>query len=103
MDGVIICSPSDTHHEIILGAAKAGKHIFCEKPIDYNLKRIDEALATVAQSGVKFQLGFQRRFDANFQRVRQAVQGGKLECLEGMWLHVMESVGEEELTKLIVF
>ncbi|KAJ8906560.1 hypothetical protein NDN08_003053 [Rhodosorus marinus] len=78
VDGVIICSPSDTHHEIILGAAKAGKHIFCEKPIDYNLKRIDEALATVAQSGVKFQLGFQRRFDANFQRVRQAVQGGEI-------------------------
>eukprot|EP00189_Rhodosorus_marinus_P011405 CAMPEP_0184751570 /NCGR_PEP_ID=MMETSP0315-20130426/43114_1 /TAXON_ID=101924 /ORGANISM="Rhodosorus marinus, Strain UTEX LB 2760" /LENGTH=383 /DNA_ID=CAMNT_0027230839 /DNA_START=163 /DNA_END=1315 /DNA_ORIENTATION=- len=78
VDGVIICSPSDTHHEIILGAAKAGKHIFCEKPIDYNLKRIDEALATVAQSGVKFQLGFQRRFDANFQRVRQAVQGGEV-------------------------
>lgn len=78
VDAVVICSPSDTHHDIILGAAAAGKHIFCEKPIDYNLKRIDEALAAVSRSGVLFQLGFQRRFDTHFKRVRDAVQSGEI-------------------------
>jgi myo-inositol 2-dehydrogenase / D-chiro-inositol 1-dehydrogenase len=73
---VVVCSPSDTHCEIIIAAARAGKHVFCEKPIDYNLARIDEALAAVQEAGVKLQLGFQRRFDADFKRVRQAVQDG---------------------------
>lgn len=75
---VVICSPSDTHHDIIIAAARAGKHVFCEKPIDYELGRIDEALAAVERAGVKFQLGFQRRFDANFQRVRRAVSSGEI-------------------------
>eukprot|EP00188_Purpureofilum_apyrenoidigerum_P000252 Plantae.Rhodophyta-Purpureofilum_apyrenoidigerum.ctg11004.p1 GENE.Plantae.Rhodophyta-Purpureofilum_apyrenoidigerum.ctg11004~~Plantae.Rhodophyta-Purpureofilum_apyrenoidigerum.ctg11004.p1 ORF type:complete len:388 (+),score=87.67 Plantae.Rhodophyta-Purpureofilum_apyrenoidigerum.ctg11004:104-1165(+) len=78
VDAVIICSPSDTHHDIIIAAARAGKQIFCEKPIDYDLERIDEALSAVSNAGVKFQLGFQRRFDANFKRVREAVQGGEI-------------------------
>lgn len=78
IDAVIVCSPSDTHCEIIMAAAAAGKHIFCEKPIDFDLARIDEALAAVAASGVKMQLGFQRRFDANFMRVRAAVESGDI-------------------------
>eukprot|EP00179_Madagascaria_erythrocladioides_P006686 CAMPEP_0198316982 /NCGR_PEP_ID=MMETSP1450-20131203/6651_1 /TAXON_ID=753684 ORGANISM="Madagascaria erythrocladiodes, Strain CCMP3234" /NCGR_SAMPLE_ID=MMETSP1450 /ASSEMBLY_ACC=CAM_ASM_001115 /LENGTH=377 /DNA_ID=CAMNT_0044020163 /DNA_START=244 /DNA_END=1377 /DNA_ORIENTATION=+ len=77
--GVIVCSPSDTHAEIIIAAANAGKHIFCEKPIDYELGRIDEALAAVNRAnGVKLQLGFQRRFDSNFRRVRDAVHSGEV-------------------------
>lgn len=75
---VVVCSPSDTHCEIIIAASKAGKHIFCEKPIDYDLTRIDEALAAVSASGVKLQLGFQRRFDTDFRRVRDAVQSGEI-------------------------
>jgi myo-inositol 2-dehydrogenase / D-chiro-inositol 1-dehydrogenase len=75
---VVVCSPSDTHCEIIIAAARAGKHIFCEKPIDYDLGRIDEALKAVAESGVKLQLGFQRRFDTDFRRVRAAVQSGEI-------------------------
>lgn len=78
IDAVVVASPSDTHCEIIIAAAKAGKHIFCEKPIDYDLARIDEALAVVKESGVKLQLGFQRRFDADFRRVRKAVQEGEV-------------------------
>eukprot|EP00181_Compsopogon_caeruleus_P003468 CAMPEP_0184680608 /NCGR_PEP_ID=MMETSP0312-20130426/3500_1 /TAXON_ID=31354 /ORGANISM="Compsopogon coeruleus, Strain SAG 36.94" /LENGTH=343 /DNA_ID=CAMNT_0027130843 /DNA_START=266 /DNA_END=1297 /DNA_ORIENTATION=+ len=78
VDAVVICSPSDTHCQIIIAAAQAGKHIFCEKPIDYKLERIDVALEAVRKSGVKLQLGFQRRFDANFQRVRHAVQSGEI-------------------------
>ncbi|GJQ10601.1 hypothetical protein GpartN1_g2392.t1 [Galdieria partita] len=76
--GIVVCSPSDTHADIIVAAAHAGKHIFCEKPIDYDLKRIDQALSAVERAGVLFQLGFQRRFDANFRRVRQAVKSGEI-------------------------
>jgi myo-inositol 2-dehydrogenase/D-chiro-inositol 1-dehydrogenase len=59
-------------------AAAAGKHIFCEKPIDHDLDRIDSALAAVNKAGVLLQVGFNRRFDANYQRVRQAVQSGEI-------------------------
>jgi len=76
--GIVVCSPSDTHADIIVAAANAGKHIFCEKPIDYDLKRIDQALKAVERAGVIFQLGFQRRFDADFVRVREAVKSGEI-------------------------
>lgn len=78
VDAVIICSPSDTHYEIIVAAARAGKQIFCEKPIDYDLGRIDDALAEVRRAGVQMQIGFQRRFDANFRRVREAISRGEI-------------------------
>ena len=78
VDAVVICSPSDTHAQIIEEAAALGKHIFCEKPIDCDLGRIDRALAAVAKAGVKLQVGFNRRFDANFSYVREAVASGKI-------------------------
>ncbi len=78
VDAVLICSPTDTHLEVILAAAAAGKHIFCEKPIDSDLGRIDRALAAVRQAQVVFQVGFNRRFDANFRRVRRAVVDGEI-------------------------
>lgn len=78
IDAVVICSATDTHTQIIIEAAQAGKHIFCEKPIDLNLKRIDEALAAVDAAGVKLQIGFNRRFDPNFRRIRQAVEQGEI-------------------------
>ncbi len=78
VEAVVICSATDTHAEIIEAAAAAGKHIFCEKPIDFDLGRIDRALAAVEAAGVTFQVGFNRRFDANFQRVREAVAGGEI-------------------------
>ncbi|MBL8153683.1 MAG: inositol 2-dehydrogenase [Anaerolineae bacterium] len=73
IQAVAICSATDTHSQIIIEAAQAGKHIFCEKPIDFNLDRIDQALAAVEKAGVKLQIGFNRRFDANYARVRQAI------------------------------
>jgi myo-inositol 2-dehydrogenase / D-chiro-inositol 1-dehydrogenase len=76
IDAVAICSSTNTHAQIICEAAEAGKHIFCEKPISYDLKRIDEALAIVKRTRVKLQVGFNRRFDPNFARVRQAVLDG---------------------------
>lgn len=78
IDAVLICSATDTHSSIIVEAAKAGKHIFCEKPIDFDLARIDRALEAVTNAGVKFQIGFNRRFDANFRKVRELVATGKV-------------------------
>ncbi|HHJ06438.1 MAG TPA: inositol 2-dehydrogenase, partial [Anaerolineae bacterium] len=78
IDAVIICSSTDTHARFISDAANAGKHIFCEKPIALNLAVIDRALNDVERSGVKLQLGFNRRFDPNFKAARNAVAEGKI-------------------------
>ena len=75
---VLICSSTDTHADLIVRAAKAGKHIFCEKPIAHSLAKIDTALAAARQAGVKLQIGFNRRFDPNFARVRAAVANGEI-------------------------
>jgi len=78
VSAVVVCSPTDTHLEVIRAAAEAGKHVFCEKPIDSDLQRIDQALAAIDQAGILFQVGFNRRFDPNFQRVRQAIVSGEI-------------------------
>ena len=78
VDAVLICTSTDTHAELIVEAARAGKHIFCEKPIAHDLGKIDAALETVAGAGVKLQIGFNRRFDPNFARVRRAVKSGEI-------------------------
>jgi myo-inositol 2-dehydrogenase/D-chiro-inositol 1-dehydrogenase len=78
IEAVVICSSTDTHAQMIEEAAAAGKHIFCEKPIDFDLARIDRALAAVAAAGVKLQIGFNRRFDPNFRRVRELVATGQI-------------------------
>ncbi|GIV83297.1 MAG: inositol 2-dehydrogenase [Candidatus Roseilinea sp.] len=75
---VLICSSTDTHAVLIEAAAQAGKHIFCEKPIALDLAAIDRALCAVEKAGVKLQIGFNRRFDANFQRIRHAVESGEI-------------------------
>ncbi len=78
IDGVLICSSTDTHAGLIVMAAHARKHVFCEKPIDHSLQEIDRALAAVRVAGVKFQIGFNRRFDPNFERVHRAVASGEV-------------------------
>jgi len=78
IDAIALCSSTDTHADLIVAAAAAGKHIFCEKPISLSLAEIDRALAAVAAAGVKLQVGFNRRFDSNFLRVRQAVASGEI-------------------------
>ena len=78
IDAVLICTPTDIHADLIIQAANAGKHIFCEKPIDHNLNRIDQALNAVEKAGVKLPVGFNRRFDANFVRARKAVASGEI-------------------------
>ena len=78
IEGVVICTSTDTHAQIIQEAAAAGKHVFCEKPIDFDLNRIDRTLAGVEKAGIKFQIGFNRRFDLNFRRVREMVAAGQV-------------------------
>jgi len=78
IDAVMICTPTTTHCEYIIAAAQHGKHIFCEKPIALTLAETDRALRAVAEAGVKLQIGFNRRFDANFMRVQQAVADGHI-------------------------
>jgi myo-inositol 2-dehydrogenase/D-chiro-inositol 1-dehydrogenase len=78
VQAVVICSATDTHSRMIIEAAQAGKHVFCEKPIDHSLDKIDAALTAVEQAGVKLQVGFNRRFDPNYARVRQAVASGEI-------------------------
>jgi myo-inositol 2-dehydrogenase / D-chiro-inositol 1-dehydrogenase len=78
IDAVIICSSTNTHSIITVEAANAGKHVFCEKPIDYDLEKIAGALEAVKKVGVKFQVGFNRRFDHNFKKVKELVKAGKV-------------------------
>jgi len=78
IEAVFICSSTNTHAEFIMRAARAGKHIFCEKPIDTDLAKIEEALDAVKQAGVKLQVGFVRRFDHNHKMVRDTVASGRL-------------------------
>ncbi len=78
IEAVAICSSTDTHSRIVQEAAAAGKHIFCEKPIDYDLARVHDALSAVKKAGVKLQIGFNRRFDPSFARVRELVTAGRI-------------------------
>ncbi len=76
VEAVFICSSTDTHSPISIEAARAGKHIFCEKPIDHDLDKIKVVLDEVERAGVKYQVGFNRRFDRNFKHVHEVVQSG---------------------------
>ena len=78
IDAVAICSSTETHADFIIQAARAGKHVFCEKPIALDLPTVDAALAAVAKSGTKLQIGFNRRFDSNFRGVRDAIRNGEV-------------------------
>jgi myo-inositol 2-dehydrogenase/D-chiro-inositol 1-dehydrogenase len=78
IEAVLICSSTDTHARLITEAADAGKHIFCEKPIDFNIEKIKQALASVKAAGVKLQIGFNRRFDHNFKKVHELVASGNV-------------------------
>ena len=74
---VIVSTPPGTHAGIIEAAAAAGKHVFCEKPLERTLVRADVALAAVEKAGVKFFIGLNRRFDPHFLRLRDAVHAGE--------------------------
>jgi myo-inositol 2-dehydrogenase/D-chiro-inositol 1-dehydrogenase len=75
---IVICSSTDTHADFIVAAAQAGKHIFCEKPIDLAADKAQAALDAVKKAGVKLQIGFNRRFDHNFARIREYTRAGEI-------------------------
>jgi myo-inositol 2-dehydrogenase/D-chiro-inositol 1-dehydrogenase len=76
VDTVAIFTSTDTHVDLIVAAAEAGKAIFCEKPVSLDLEQVDRALAAVEAAGVPFMIGFNRRFDPGHQSVRDAVADG---------------------------
>lgn len=82
IDAVLVCSSTDTHADISIEAAKAGKHVFCEKPVDLTPAKVQAVIDAVAEAGVKLQVGFNRRFDHNFAHVRNLINEGKVGDLE---------------------
>ncbi len=78
IDAVLICSSTDTHSDISLEAIAAGKHVFCEKPIDHDLGRIKKVMEALSGSKLKYQVGFNRRHDHNFAAVKKAIDEGKV-------------------------
>ena len=78
IEAVFICSSTNTHAQFTIEAANSGKHVFCEKPVELDISRIQKVLEATDKAGIKFQVGFNRRFDHNFKRVRDLVQEGKI-------------------------
>lgn len=73
IDAVVICTPTDTHADLIEQFAKAGKAVFCEKPVDLNVERVKQALATVEAEKATLMVGFNRRFDPDFMAVKAKI------------------------------
>tara|TARA_R110002051_G_scaffold38640_4_gene81993 strand:+ start:13981 stop:14979 length:999 start_codon:yes stop_codon:yes gene_type:complete len=82
IDAVVICTPTDTHANLIEQFARAGKAVFCEKPIDLDVARVRACLETVKQTNGTLMVGFQRRFDPDFQALRAAIDAGKIGDVE---------------------
>ena len=82
ISAVVIASPTPTHVPLIIAAARSGKAIFCEKPISLDLDTTDEAIAAVRAAGAYLQIGFQRRYDAAYQRAKVLVESGALGRVE---------------------
>jgi myo-inositol 2-dehydrogenase/D-chiro-inositol 1-dehydrogenase len=78
IDAVAICSSTDTHSDLITRAAKAGKHIFCEKPVDLSVPAAQAVGEVVAAAGVQCMIGFQRRFDPTFNEARRRMDAGEI-------------------------
>ncbi|THF58817.1 inositol 2-dehydrogenase [Ollibium composti] len=82
VDAVVICTPTDTHADLIERFARAGKAIFCEKPIDLDVKRVAKCLATVEKTKATLMVGFNRRFDPHFAAVKKAIDDGAIGKVE---------------------
>lgn len=78
IQAVLICSSTNTHSPVSVEAIKAGKHVFCEKPIDHDIDKIKAVIEALKENPVKYQVGFNRRFDHNFEAVKNAVAAGKI-------------------------
>ncbi|MEP3844227.1 MAG: inositol 2-dehydrogenase [Paracoccaceae bacterium] len=82
IDAAIICTPTDTHADLIEQFARLGKAVFCEKPIDLDLTRVRECLTIVESAKATLMVGFNRRFDPDFQALKRAIDGGQIGNVE---------------------
>ncbi len=82
IDAIVICTPTDMHADQIEAAAKAGKAVFCEKPVDLSSERIRACLATVKAAGTPLMIGFNRRFDPNFAALKRRLDAGEAGATE---------------------
>lgn len=82
IDAVLVCSPTPTHADISIAAMKAGKHVFCEKPMDLTIEKIKKTAQVAQETGRKLQIGFNRRFDHNHGKVQQMAANGTLGNVE---------------------
>ncbi|MBQ8160907.1 MAG: inositol 2-dehydrogenase [Clostridia bacterium] len=82
IDAVLVCSPTPTHADITIAALKAGKHVFCEKPVHTSIEKILEVKKVAEETGRKLQIGFNRRFDHNHRHVQQLAKDGSLGNIE---------------------
>ncbi|NMA32925.1 MAG: Gfo/Idh/MocA family oxidoreductase [Clostridiaceae bacterium] len=78
VDAVVVVSPTDLHRDIVVDCANAKKHIFCEKPMAMDTQECDEMIEACKKNGVKLQIGFMRRFDANFKEARKLLDAGAI-------------------------
>ena len=82
IDAVVIGTPTTTHYDLIHSAARAGKAIFCEKPVDLSSERILDCIDVVEKAGVPFMTAFNRRFDPNFQTIKARIDAGEIGKVE---------------------
>ncbi|MBM4195476.1 MAG: inositol 2-dehydrogenase [Gammaproteobacteria bacterium] len=82
IDALLVASSTDTHADLVEAAARAGKAVFCEKPLDLDADRARNTLAVVAGAGTLLALGFNRRYDPSFRRLRQEARGGRIGTVE---------------------
>jgi myo-inositol 2-dehydrogenase / D-chiro-inositol 1-dehydrogenase len=82
INAVVICTPTDTHAHLVERFARAGKGIFCEKPVDLSLARVRDCLRVVEDTGATLMVGFNRRFDPDFNALKAAIDGGRIGAVE---------------------
>ncbi len=82
VDAVIVATPTDTHYDLIHAAARAGKAIFCEKPVDMSAARIRECIVAVEDAKVAFMTAFNRRFDTGFAQLQARIRAGEIGQVE---------------------
>jgi myo-inositol 2-dehydrogenase/D-chiro-inositol 1-dehydrogenase len=84
VDALLVASPTDTHSGLIEAGAKAGKAILCEKPVDLDVGRAKAAVAAAGRAGVLLAIGFNRRYDPSFRRIRQGIDAGEIGAVESV-------------------
>ncbi len=101
IDAVVICTPTDTHADLIERFARAGKAIFCEKPIDLDVERVRGCLKVVSETKAKLMVGFNRRFDPHFMAVRKAIDDGRIGEVEMVTITSRDPVRRRSTTSSV--